>query len=164
MKPSIPDTGTVQRLDGGNAILRMHHEVSCSKCGAAAIGLCKGGLMRELTVRNSRNARVGDRVKIGLVKRVQYWGYFFAYVIPPAALLAGMAGGHFLATYSGMPALDVITGFVTMIVVSFFSFKRLQRLDASHSIEILQVLSDPRDPGPSMYGQEQIPEYYRSCS
>ncbi|MDH4163497.1 MAG: SoxR reducing system RseC family protein [Nitrospirota bacterium] len=143
MKPSIPDTGTVIRLEGGYAVVRMKHEGSCYKCGAAAMGLCKGGLMQELTVMNPKNARVGDTVKIGLVKRVQYKGFVLAYVVPALALLLGIAAGHLLGSYAGLPFLEILSGFLVMIAVSFFSFRRLKMLDASHSIEIVQVISDP---------------------
>jgi len=40
------------------------------------------GLMRVLTVRNTKSARVGDLVRIGLVRRVQFTGYVLAYVLP----------------------------------------------------------------------------------
>lgn len=146
MKPSIPDTGTVIRLEGDAAVIRMKHEGSCRKCGAAAMGLCKGGLMQELTARNTPSARVGETVKIGLVQRVQYAGYVLAYVIPAAALVLGMVGGHFLGAYAGFPPLDILAGFGSLIVASFFSLRRLKRLDASSSIEIVQVLSDPWRP------------------
>lgn len=147
MKPGIPDTGTVLRFEGENAVIRMKHEGSCRKCGAAAMGLCKGGLMQELTVRNAGRARVGDTVKIGLVQRIQYAGYVLAYVIPAAALVIGMVGGHFLGACAGFPPLDIITGFFSMIVASFFSLRRLRRLDANSAIEIASVLSDPWNPG-----------------
>jgi positive regulator of sigma E activity len=163
MKPSIPDMGTVIRLEGERAVIRMKHEGSCRKCGAAAIGLCKGGLMQELTVKNSKCARVGDTVKIGLVQRVQYTGYFLAYVIPSVALVFGTVGGYFLGTYAGFPAMDIIAGFFSLIVVSFFSFRRLKRLDSSSAIEIVQVLSDPWTPWSSRYDEETVSEYFSSC-
>ena len=146
MKPTIPDTGTVIRLEGEQAVVRMKQEASCRKCGAAAIGLCKAGLLHELKVRNTKRAQVGNVVKIGLVQGVQYRGYFLAYVVPAAALLLGIAGGHFLGRYAGFPPLDILTGFFSLIVVSFFSLRRLKRLDASNSIEIVHVLFDPWDP------------------
>jgi positive regulator of sigma E activity len=130
-------------LEGEKALIRMKHEGSCRKCGAAAIGLCKGGIMQELTVKNSKQARVGDIVKIGLVQGVQYRGFFLAYVIPAAALIFGIVGGHFLGVYAGFPAMDIIAGFVSMIVVSFFSLRRLKRLDSASSIEIVYVLPIP---------------------
>ena len=147
MKPSIPDTGTVIRLEGENAVIRMKGDGSCRKCGVAALGLCRGGLMQVLTVRNSKQAHVGDSVKIGLAQGVQYRGYVLAFVVPTAALLFGIAGGPFLGTYAGFPPLDIIAGFFSLIVVSFFSLRRLKRLDASSSIEIVNVLYDPWDRG-----------------
>jgi positive regulator of sigma E activity len=142
MKPSIPDTGTVIRLEGKSAVIRMKHEGSCSKCGAAAMGLCKGGFRQELTVTNTRQARVGDTVKIGLEERVQYTGYMLAYAIPSAALVLGIAGGHVLGTYAGFPPMDIIAGFVSLIAASFFSLRRLKRLDSCSTIEIVHVLFD----------------------
>jgi len=146
MKPTIPDTGTVIKLEGEHAVVRMKREGACWKCGAAAMGLCVAGLQHVLTVRNSQRARVGDTVKIGLVRAVQYRGYVLAYVIPPAGLLSGIVAGHFLGACAGFPPLDIITGFASLFVFSFFSLRRLNRLDASSSIEIVTVLLDPRDP------------------
>jgi len=143
MKPTIPDTGTVIKLDGEHAVVRMKREGFCWKCGAAAMGLCVAGIQHVLTVRNSMRARVGDTVKIGLVRAVQYRGYVLAYVIPPAGLLSGIVGGHFLGAYAGFPPLDIITGFVSLFISSYFSLKRLNRLDASSAIEIVNVLFDP---------------------
>jgi positive regulator of sigma E activity len=162
MKPTIPDTGTVIRLEGELAVLHMNHERSCGKCGAAALGLCKGGLMQELTVRNSKQARVGDSVKISLVQATQFKGYVLAYVVPPAALVAGAAGGYFLGAYTGFPPLDIIMGFLSMLVVSFFSLRRLKSLDAAHSIEIVQVFSGPVNPGSRKSDEETISDYYLS--
>ena len=162
MKPSIPDTGMVIRLEGGNAVIRMKSDGSCGKCGVAALGLCRGGLMQVLTVRNSERARVGDSVKIGLVQGIQYKGYVLAYVIPVAALICGIAGGHILGTYAGLPALDIIAGFVSLIIVSFFSLRRLKRLDASSSIEIVKVLYDPWDPGSLRSDEATVPDHFIS--
>ena len=160
MKPSIPDMGTVIRLEGESAVLRMKHEGSCAKCGAAALGMCKGGLMQELTVGNEKGARVGDTVRIGLVQRVQYAGYLLAYAVPAAALLLGMAVGSFLGAYLGFPALDIIAGFASMIVLSYFSLKRLRRLDAASSIEIVTVLTDPWVPGTPWSDEREQTEPY----
>lgn len=136
----------VIRLEGEHAVIRMKKDGSCGTCGVAAAGLCTGGLMQVLTVKNSKRARVGDTVKIGLVRGVQYRGYVLAYVIPAAALVFGIAGGHFLGAWAGFPPLDIIAGFFSLIVVSFFSLRRLKRLDASSSIEIVNVLYDPWAP------------------
>ncbi len=164
MKPSIPDTGMVIRLEGENAVVRMKVEGSCWKCGAAAIGLCKVGIMQVLTVRNPHQASVGDTVKIGLVGRVQYMGYLLAYVFPALALILGSVAGYYLGALLGFPPLDVITGLLSLIVVSFFSFRRLKRLDSCHSIEIVNVLLDPWDLGAlSSEGGAMHDQYVPKC-
>jgi positive regulator of sigma E activity len=115
--------------------------------------------MQVLTVKNSKRARVGDHVKIGLVQGVQYKGYFLAYVVPPVALVSGAVGGHFLGTYAGFPPLDIIAGFTSLIVASFFSLRRLKRLDSTSSIEIVNVLFDPWDTRSLKSGEETAPDY-----
>lgn len=126
------------------------------------MGLCKGGLMQELTVKNSKQARVGDMVKIGLFQGIQYRGFLLAYVIPAAGLVFGITGGHFAGEYAGFPAMDIIAGFVTMIVAAFFSLRRLKRLDAVNSIEIVQVIVDPWIPSLDA-GEETLQDHYKAC-
>lgn len=101
-------------------------------------------------------------MKIGLVQGVQSKGYLLAYVIPTASLVFGIVGGHFLGTYAGFPPLDIIAGVTSLIVVSYFSLRRLNRLDASSSIEIVNVLYDPRDPGSLISNEETIPDHFIS--
>lgn len=137
----------VLRLEGENAVVRMKSDGSCGKCGVAAAGLCTGALAKVLTVRNSRQAHIGDNVKIGLVRSVHLKGYLLAYVIPLAALVFGAVGGQFLGAYVGFPPMDIIAAFFSLIVVSYFSLKQLKRLDSSSSIEIVSVLYDPWNPG-----------------
>jgi sigma-E factor negative regulatory protein RseC len=160
MKPGIPEIGTVIRLEGENAVIRMKKDGSCGKCGVAAAGLCTGGLMQVLTVKNSKRARVGDSVKIGLVQGVKFKGYVLAYVIPSASLVLGAVGGHFLQTFVGFPALEAIAAFFSLIAGSFFSLRQLKRLDSSHSIEIVSVLFDPWNPGSPGPDEKTISDYY----
>lgn len=147
MKPAIPDIGTVIRCEGDKAVIRLKHEGSCKGCGAAAMGLCKGGLQQEVIVRNTLHAPVGAAVQIGLVQRVQYAGYVLAYVVPAFGLLFGMVLGHYLAEYAGSPVPDVLLGFLVMIGAAFFSLRRLKRLDSIKAIEIVRIFSGPWVPG-----------------
>ncbi len=64
-------------------------------------------------------------------------------MFPALTLILGSVAGYYLGALLGFPPLDVITGFLSLIVVSFFSFRRLKRLDSCHSIEIVNVLLDP---------------------
>jgi positive regulator of sigma E activity len=160
MKPGIPEIGTVIRLENENAVIRMKKDGSCGKCGVAAAGLCTGGLMQVLTVKNTKQARVGDIVKIGLLQGVKFKGYVLAYVIPSAALVLGAVGGHFLGAFAGLPSLDAIAGFFSLFVAAFFSVRQLKRLDSSHSIEIVSVLFDPWNPGSPGPDEKTISDYY----
>ena len=162
MKPGIPETGTVVSLNGDRAVIRMKKDGSCGKCGVAAAGLCTGGLMQVLTVKNTKHARVGDTVKIGLVRGVKFKGYFLAYVVPSAALILGAAGGRFLGEPLGFPALEVILAFFSLFVGSYFSLRQLKRLDSSHSIEIVSVLYDSGKPGSPGPEEDTISDYYLS--
>jgi hypothetical protein len=64
--------------------------------------------------------------------------------------------------YAGFPTLDIIAGFASLIVVSFFSLRRLKRLDASSSIEIVNVLFDPWNPASVKSEEATISDYYAS--
>lgn len=143
MKASIPDTGTVIRLEGRNAVISLLGDASCRKCGAAAIGLCKGGMMQVVTARNTSCAHVGDRVKLGMAKDIQYRGYVLAYVVPATAFILGTVAGHFLGDLAGFQPLDVITGFGSLIAVSIVSFRRLMQLDSANAVEVIDVLTGP---------------------
>jgi hypothetical protein len=81
-------------------------------------------------------------------------------VIPPAALVFGAAGGHFLGAYAGFPPLDIIGGFFSLIAASFFSFRRLRRLDSAHAIEIVHVHSGPWSPGSLRADEGTTPDHY----
>jgi hypothetical protein len=63
MKPAIPDTGRVIKMEREDVVVRMKHEVSCRKCGAAAHGMCTAGFTQVLIARNLMRVRVGDTVK-----------------------------------------------------------------------------------------------------
>ena len=73
-------------------------------------------------------------------------------------------GGHFLGTHAGFPPLDIIAGFFSLIVASYFSVKRLKRLDASNSIEIVDVLVDPWNPAYTGAVEETIHTLFQPAS
>jgi positive regulator of sigma E activity len=65
--------------------------------------LCTGGLVQVVTAKNTKQARIGDMVKIGLIRGIKIKGYVLAYVIPPTALVLGTVAGHFLGALAGFP-------------------------------------------------------------
>ncbi|MDI6801247.1 MAG: SoxR reducing system RseC family protein [Thermodesulfovibrionales bacterium] len=143
MKPSIPETGKIIRLEGDTAVVMLHGGESCKGCGQAKIGLCKSGeLGRMLNVKNTRNAKPGDTVKVGLNEDVKKKAYLLSFIIPVISLIAGTLAGYFAGRQLSIPSLDVISGFIAFIFATLFSLKRLKALDAASSMVIKEIVSD----------------------
>ncbi|MCL5062478.1 MAG: SoxR reducing system RseC family protein [Nitrospirae bacterium] len=87
---------------------------------------------------------MGDIVTVGLDKGVKAKGYFLSFIMPLASLILGTIIGHIIGEYLSMPSLEVMTGFIALFLVSFFSFKRLKILDSSSSMVIKSVVSNNR--------------------
>ncbi len=145
MKPSIPETGTVIRLQGEMATVILKGGKSCKGCGQAKIGLCRAGETNMvITAKNPIAAKVGDSVIVELDRPTMTKGYFLAFIIPVLSLIFGTLAGHIVGKYLSIPSLEVMVGFMTFFLVSFFSFRRLKILDSSSSIVIKSVISDSR--------------------
>ncbi|MCL4456924.1 MAG: SoxR reducing system RseC family protein [Nitrospirae bacterium] len=142
MKPSIPEIGTVIKLQGDVATVMLKGGESCKGCGQAKIGLCKAGSTNMmLTVKNHLGAKVGDSVTVGVDRGTKAKGYFLAFIIPLFSLIFGALLGHVLGKYFSMPSLEVAAGFATFFLISFFSLRRLKILDSSSSMAIKSVVS-----------------------
>jgi len=90
------------------------------------IGLCRAGdTSMLLTAKNIVNAGVGETVLVGLDQGTKIKGYFMAYLIPIFALFAGAIAGHMLGEHFSIPSLDAIGGFLTLLIGSLFSFRKL---------------------------------------
>ncbi len=143
MKPTIPETGSVIRLDGEMAVVLLHGGKACKGCGAAAIGLCKpSGGISTLTVRNTGCARPGDTVTVTLDKDVRRKGFLLAYIIPILCFLGGSILGHILGRKFSLPSLDVAAGFISLLAASTFTFRKLRRLNSSSTMKIKKIVSE----------------------
>jgi len=143
MKPTVPETGIVIRLEDGNAVIMMKGGKSCKGCGMGKIGLCRAGdTSMLLTAKNTVNAGVGETVLVGLDQGTKIKGYLMAYLIPIFSLLAGAIAGHMLGEYFSIPSLDAIGGFLTLLIGSLFSFRRLRRLNDTHMMVANKIITD----------------------
>ncbi|TAN46005.1 MAG: hypothetical protein EPN22_00625 [Nitrospirae bacterium] len=141
MKPSIPETGTVVRIEGLKAVVMLDGGHACKGCGAGKMGLCNpGGNARFLKAENRAAAKPGDTVKVGLDGRVRRKGYLFSFVIPLFALLAGAIAGNIFSERMAIRNLDVIAGFGAMVAASLISYTKLRALDKSSSLAVFEVL------------------------
>jgi len=143
MKPTVPETGSVLRLEGDNAVVLLRGGQSCKGCGAGKIGLCRAaGNSMMLTAKNTVDARPGDNVRVGIDPSVRISGYLLAYIAPLTSLLAAALLGYITGEYIGVASMDVIAGFAGFGVVTAFSFRRLRRLDRTHRLILRNVVTD----------------------
>jgi positive regulator of sigma E activity len=143
MKPTVPETGRVIKLDRDMAVVLLNPEKSCKGCGAAAIGLCKpSGDITMLTVRNTKHAVPGDTVTVALDKRIHRKGFLLAYGIPLLCFFAGSMLGYVINREFSIPSLDVITGFASLLLSATFSLRRLKKLDSSSLMTTKEIVSD----------------------
>lgn len=143
MKPTIPEIGTILKLDCGNASVLLKGGKSCRGCGAGKLGLCKaGGDSMILAAKNTIGAQPGDTVLVGLDKDVQIKGYFLSYLFPLFALIAGSTLGYVLGKYFALPSLDVFMGFAALSAMTAYTFLRLRRLDRSNKMMVKKILGD----------------------
>ncbi len=156
MKPTIPETGRVIKLDGDRAVVLLHAAKSCKGCGAAAIGLCKpSGGISTLIVKNTRHARLGDTVTVSLDRSVQWRGFLLAYGVPILSFLMGTVLGHIAEAHIPVSSLDVLSGFAFLIGSAALSFRKLKHLDKSSSLVIKHVVSGGHfeaDPDTASFG------------
>ena len=144
MKPTIPETGRVIRVDKDMAVILLHPGQSCKGCGAAEIGLCKSsGAVSTLIARNKVNAVPGDTVRITLDKATQTRGLLLAYVIPVVCFISGVILGHIAGRALAIPSLEVLTGFISLVGSAFYSLRKLKKLDSVSSMAIKEIVSDP---------------------
>ena len=143
MKPTVPEIGTILRLEGEQATVILQGGRSCKGCGAGKIGLCRAsGSSMLLNVINRAGGKPGDKVQIGIDRSVRIKGYLLAYIAPLLSFIAGALFGHVAGNYFGISSLDVITGFAALGVMSWFTFKMLGRLDRTYMLVLNKVASD----------------------
>ncbi len=141
MKPTIPETGRIIKLEGEMAVVLLHAAKSCKGCGAAAIGLCKpSGGISTVIARNTRHAGLGDTVTMTLDNRIRRKGFLLAYVIPLTSFVFGSLIGYVAKTLVPVPSLEVFTGFASLIVSGAFTLRKLCQLDKSSSLMIKDIV------------------------
>jgi len=143
MKPTVPETGTIIRIEGGNAVIMMKGGKSCRGCGMSKIGLCRAAdTSISLKAKNIVNAHVGDTVEVALDQGTKVKGYCMAYFFPVFSLLSGTFAGQLLGGHFSLQHLDVAVGFLALLLAALFSFRKLRELDATHMMVAKKIISD----------------------
>jgi positive regulator of sigma E activity len=143
MKPSVPETGRVISSEDSSAVVMLEGGKSCKGCGAAKIGLCRsGGRSMFLTARNSKMARPGDQVMIGIDAKTRRTGFLLAYVIPLVAFIAGALAGNIIGMHLDLPSLDILGAFALLFICGAVSLTKLKALDRASRMEITRIVTD----------------------
>ncbi|HXX57265.1 MAG TPA: SoxR reducing system RseC family protein [Thermodesulfovibrionales bacterium] len=143
MKPTIPETGQVIKIEGERAVVILRGGEACKGCGAGEIGLCRSsGSFSVLSVKNTVGAVAGDSVKIGLDRSAHVKAFLLAFVLPCLAFLSGSVIGYVVGQRFSIPSLAEIFGFAFLAVSVFPSFKRLRKLDGASSLIISEIVAD----------------------
>ncbi len=138
MKTEIPETGIVIEVKGKSATVLLTKKGPCKGCSAGRIGLCDpSGGISTLVVLNESGAEKGDMVKIGIKKDIHIKGYLYSFILP----LVALTGGAFIGHFTGINHMEEIFGFLSFIIVSIFSMKRLSSLDKDSKLVIRSILS-----------------------
>jgi len=142
MELSGLETGTVIETSGTKAKVRINKSKSCKECGKAQAGICgKSGEGMIMEAGNNLNAREGDRVTLGLEKKIHVKGYFLVFILPVLSLFLFAYMGHEISGFTGMKGLDVIMGITGLVMAILFSLYKIKKLDSSAEMEITRIVN-----------------------
>ncbi len=153
---SIVETGRVVETSDGIALVRIEQGRSCRGCGMAKLGLCRpGGAGMLIEVENPVGAVKGDRVMIGLGRRVHLKGYFIIYILPLFVMTLGTFAGYVASSATGIGWLEAAGGFSGLAASLAFSLRRMQALDRAERMYIRRIVRDvPEFDADAMPGAE----------
>jgi sigma-E factor negative regulatory protein RseC len=106
--PMICQQGRIERLEGDFAFVRLEASSECTACSSK--DKC-GSISAEgkvISVRNGVHAEVGQRVELSLRPSAIVTASFLLFIVPVAALLAGIIAGYALAAQFGWQAKEWI--------------------------------------------------------
>ncbi len=116
----IEETGVIKEAAGGMISVSLSPSSRCRACG-----VCSSGHEKEmrLTVPNSGNFSVGDKVKISIEGRNLLLASFVVYIVPLLDMFIGYFFGWYLMNKYGDPAKAGLAGALAgglFFVLSFF--------------------------------------------
>jgi len=152
----IEETALVAAIDGEWAWLETERNSSCGKCSAR--GACGVSLIdkisgpRQESVRaiNSANARVGDRVIVGLREDALVKGSAILYLGPLLGLFAGAVLAEILAPFNTLLSTEttsIILG-IAGLAAGLLQLRRYSRRngnDPRYQPVVLRTLQDTQD-------------------
>ncbi|MEO5356792.1 MAG: SoxR reducing system RseC family protein [Nitrospirae bacterium YQR-1] len=162
MKNSVVETGSVVENADGLATVQIDRGSSCKGCGLGQMGLCKpGGAGMSLTVENLIDAKIGDRVTIGIDSGTLLKGYFYAYMLPLAALILGAFTGFVIDRWTGLVFVDVMVALLLFGFVTFWSYRALNKFQKDKKMHIKRVVNAKADASLNNTGNTEGDDYLK---
>lgn len=119
------EVGEVIKTEGNRAVVRIMRSSACKHCGACSFGENRDEML--LTLPNSLNAKPGDMVELDLESVHLLKASAITYLIPLAALIAGVILGYVLG---GHLAVDrQLIGALLGLVFTALAFVIIRALD-----------------------------------
>ena len=141
----IETDGIVTAVEGNRAWVEAGRRSSCGHCDASTS--CGGSLFAELfgnravrvEVENIHNAKIGDRVIIGLPERMMISGSLRLYLLPLLGLFFGAVAGEYFSCHFAVESTEpwaILGGLLGLTATLFI----LHRVLSTNSRERFQVV------------------------
>lgn len=140
MKPSIPEIGTVIRIEDGLATVMLNGGDSCRNCSAGKLGICKpSGNVSIINAIAEEGINPGDSVRVTLDSATQSKGMFLAFIFPLFSLFAGTLAGYLINRWLAIPYIEVLAGFLSFLITSYFTLRKLKRIDSNVRLSLKKI-------------------------
>lgn len=121
----MQQVGLIKSVEGKMATVQFAKKSGCGgNCGGCGAG-CKGDLI-FLEMENKLNLNPGDKVMVGIQKKIFSKMVFWAYIFPSVMFILGLSLGIGLFKKLGFPNFELygsFTGFGILVISYLFSSK-----------------------------------------
>ncbi|MBR2479766.1 MAG: SoxR reducing system RseC family protein [Clostridia bacterium] len=129
----MKEIGLVHKIKGNTATIRFERKTACENCN-----MClkpKEEMYVELKVRNSLNAKVGDKVEVTMGQRAVLTASFIVYVMPLLVMFVVIG-----CTYK-MDVWISLVASLGSLIVSFIGVAIIDKLIIKKKVDYLPVMS-----------------------
>ena len=129
----MKEIGLVHKIKGNTATIRFERKTACENCN-----MClkpKEEMYVELKVRNSLNAKVGNKVEVTMGQRAVLTASFIVYVIPLLVMFVVIG-----CTYK-MDVWISLVASLGSLIVSFIGVAIIDKLIIKKKVDYLPVMS-----------------------
>lgn len=129
----MKEVGVVHKIKGNTATVRFERKTACENCN-----MClkpKEEMYVELKVRNSQNAKIGDKVEVTMGQRAVLTASFIVYVFP-LLVMAIVIG----CTYKLEVWISLVAS-LSSLVLSFIAVAIIDKLIIKKKKDYLPIMS-----------------------